>query len=209
VTSRTFVVGDDLYRVQRRPGHPHVIVNDGYRGLRVIEPRAEIDIARVPFPADYGRFGVVGEWCFRADGQQALVLDEDNRLACWLSLGQDLASFMLEYPPLRGLFDLRYSWEGNALWLKAGKSEGLLQLSWDGNRPALTPVSSIAARTQVPGWRNAVEQLPTQGTNVLRVESDRRRMLYHRYSPDPAMVGIYSWRRKKSSRLPPMMGVCS
>ncbi len=195
---RTVAGTGEVYQVQRRPGQPHVVVNDGYRGLRVIDPWREQDVLRLPFSPGYDPAGVVDAWCFRADGRAALVMSETGRRACLLPLSEDGVSHDLTGPEATSLTDLRYVWEDDSLWLTVGKSYAFWHLQEQPDTARLVEASGIAVRRAHPRWRRAIDELPTQGASVLRIEPDTARLLYHDYSTEPGRIGVASWTDERS-----------
>jgi hypothetical protein len=186
-------IAGDVYKIQRRPMHNHIVINNGYQGLRVIDPWTGNDVLGVDFTKDYDNSGIVDEWCFRADGQVILVLNEESRAACWLSLEGGGLSYDLKCPPLNRLIDLRYLWEGDSFWITGGKSYSFFQLQWQDSVPAFVESSGIKARIAHRAWRQALDRLPDSKCNVLRVESDKSQILYHHFSEKPGRVGAVSW----------------
>jgi hypothetical protein len=192
--AREFTLEGDLYQVQRRPMHPHIVVNDDYRGIRVLDPWSGTDVLRVGFTEEYRASGVISGWCFRSDGASVLVLNEAPRTACWLPLDPDGCSFNVACPPLRRVADLRYLWEGDSFWITGGKSHDFYEQRWERGLPNFVASGGLKARIDHPNWRRALECLPLDGCNVERVESDNSQMLYHYFAASPERVGMVAWR---------------
>jgi hypothetical protein len=78
---RSFTIQGEIYMVQRRPMHPHIVVNDNYQGIRVLDPWMGTDAIEVGFTQGYDSYGTIDAWCFRSDGKALLILNEDSRLS--------------------------------------------------------------------------------------------------------------------------------
>ena len=188
-----FTVPGDVYRVQRRPTFDQIVINDDYKGVRVLNPWTGADLIRAGFTAEYGESGIISEWCFRADGNSVLVLNEKPRSACLISLESSTSRNVL-CPPLRLVTDIRYVWEGDSLWITGGKSHDFYELQWHGETPAFVASGGLRARLAHPAWRRALEGLPVDQSHVERVEPDRSRLLYHVFVDTPGRVGMIDWR---------------
>jgi hypothetical protein len=188
-----FPLAKDVYKVQKRPGHCQIVVNNGYQGIKVIDPWSGTEVIEVSFTANYADSRVISEWCFRADGEAILLLNEENRKACWLALDSSGKLYDLDCPPFKIITDLRYIWEDDLFWITSGKSYKFFQLQWQDGLPMFVESSGIKARIAHRAWRQALDRLPVEGCNVLRVEPDKSQMLYHHFSASPGQVGVVSW----------------
>ena len=185
-------IAGDAYKLQRRPRHPHVVINDSYQGLRIIDPVARQDVLRHPYPKRFLESPVASEWCLRSDGGAVLVLSAETRTACLLLLAED-RSFDLDAPELRSIHDIRYIWDERSFFVTGGKSQNFFELIWRDGAPSFVPADSLRVRTAHPLWRRAIDQLPIDGCNVLRVEPDESRVLYYKFAPEPGELGTLSW----------------
>jgi hypothetical protein len=191
-----FSLSTDIYIIQRRPFHSHIVVNDGYQGIRVVNPWSKKDVFQVGFAETYDKSGIINAWCLRADGKIAVVFNEESRTACWLPLEEGAISFDFECPPLRRIMDLRYFWEGDSFWITGGKSYGFFKLQWQDNKPKFVESSGREAWTSNRSWCRALNQLPSNQCNVIRVEPDQGQMIFHDFSTSPGSVGVVSWHDK-------------
>jgi hypothetical protein len=107
---KTLSVEGQITMLQRRPKHSHVVVNDRYQGIRVLNPWRGTEVLRVGFTDGYDSSIVNNGWCFRSDGNAVLVLHEESRTASLLELTTDRPSHDLPSPPLPKILDLRYIW---------------------------------------------------------------------------------------------------
>jgi hypothetical protein len=190
---REVPLSGDVYRVQRRPSHQQLLINDGYQGLAAVDPWSGAEPSRWGLPAGYDESGIIDAWCLRADGRAALVLSAEPRTAAWLSLEAG-PCFDMPAPPLKQVTDLRYLWEEDTFWLSGGKSLVFFQLAWRDGRPVFERASSIEARKQRTAWRVALDALSVERCTVLRVEPDQGRMLYIDASEGAERMGVVSWR---------------
>lgn len=186
----TQLLAGDIYRMQRRPGTGQLVVNDDYRGLRVIDPWLASDPIYLPFPTDYDSAGIIDIWCFRADGSAALVISSENGAAAWISLQEPGQAHALTYPPQRKAVGIRYVWDDTLLLIDTSGS--FLELVWTDGQPSLVPRASIDVRLRHRAWRQALERLPTL-CNVLRHEPDRARLLYYDHAAQPERIGVINW----------------
>ncbi|GEM_PF-3202707 len=186
----------DVYRIQRRPGTAQLILNDNYQGLRVFDPWSASNNIQAAFPDGYDSTGIVHVWCFRADGQAALVLNAESHIAAWmpLSLTDPHAGQAFMFPAAYNPLHVRCLWEDDTL-LITDKSQSFLRLVWSDGQPTLIPSTSLDVRIQEPIWRRALDRLP-QACTILRQEADTQRMLYYEYTEQLARIGIISWRNQ-------------
>jgi hypothetical protein len=191
----------DVYRVQRRPSHRQLIVNDNYQGIAILDPWRNAEPERVRFMPGFAGAEVIDGWCFRADGQAALVLNEEQRTGAWLSLVGG-PSFDLAAPPLRVVTDLRYFWERDDFWLSGGKAFAFFHLTWRDERPTFEKASSIEVRKRQTAWRQSLDSLSVESCTVLRVEPDQGRMLFHDAADGSGRIGVVSWRGGESWSIP-------
>ncbi|MEH2110511.1 hypothetical protein [Nostoc sp.] len=197
-----FVIAGDIYKVQRRPMHSHIVINNNYQGIRVVDPWNGNDLLQVDFTEGYSNSGIINEWCFRADGQAVLILNEEHRTASLLSLESNLPSYSLLCPSVQRVIDLRYIWEKNLFWITGGKSYAFFHLEWQGDIPIFVERSGMQARIAHRSWRRALDKLPVSNCNVLRVEADKSQMLYHDFSEKSGQVGVVSWQDEISWSAP-------
>lgn len=190
----TLVIQDDLYKLQRRPQQGHVVVNNGYGGVEVIDPWRGVVVAEASFTPVFKNPGIISEWCLRADGGAVLVLNADTRNACLLFFEAGAASYDVACPDLAAIHDLRYLWDDDEFWLTGGGSYGFWRMQWEADGPVFRETSGMQARLAQPAWRRVVERLPIDGCKVLRVEADRSQMLYHQFGREPAGMGRANWR---------------
>ena len=189
-----FTIEGEIYLVQRRPMHPHVVVNNKNQGIRVLDPWRGIDILQVSFTEKYDSSGMINGWCFRADGKAVLVLNEETRNACLLPLEAEGSSYDLKCPPLREIIDLRYVWENDSFWLTGGRSFAYFNLQWQDGEPVFVERGGIYGRKEHRAWCQALDQIQVLSSQVLRVEPDKAQMIYYDSSKHPETIGVLSWR---------------
>ncbi len=193
-----FAITGDIYKVQRRPMHSHIIINNNYQGIKVIDIWNGNNLLQVDFTEGYSDSGIIDDWCFRADGQAILTLNEECRTASLLSLEIDKSSYSLSCPSVQRVMDLRYLWVGDLFWITGGKSYGFFHLQWHDNMPIFIESSGMQARIAHRDWRRALDKLPVSTCNVLREEPDKSQMLYHDFSEKPGQIGVISWQHEIS-----------
>ncbi|HAG81209.1 MAG TPA: hypothetical protein DCL61_08560, partial [Cyanobacteria bacterium UBA12227] len=190
---RSFTIEGEIYRLQRRPMHSHIVVNDNYQGIRVLDPWIGTDVIQVGFTQGYDTYGMIDGWCFRSDGKAVLILNEDSRSACLLSLKAEGVSYDLKCPPLQQIIDLRYLWENDSLWLTGGKSFAYFNLQWQDGELAFVEKARVNARIANTAWCRALGTIQVLNSQVLRVEPDKAQMLYYDSSKQPETFGVLSW----------------
>jgi hypothetical protein len=189
----TFVIEGDVYKVQRRPMHGEIVINDDYRGIRIIDVWSGKDVRRLRFPNRDARPTIITEWCFRSDGEWSLIFSAESAMGWLMSLGPDRRAWVLDVSGVGSLHDLRYIWHGDSFWMTAGKSQRFFTLEWGDEVRGLVERSSIEVRAKHPGWRRAVDLLPPDRYNVLRVQPDESRLLYHEFAGPQTRVGVVDW----------------
>jgi hypothetical protein len=189
--SITHRIEGSIYRLQRRPGHRDVVVNDGDRGLRVIEPMSGTEIARAAFSTGYGQDRSIAAWCFRADGAMAMSFSASGSGALLSFTGEP--SRDLTAPGRLPLDDLRYSWAADQpLFVQNGLEFWVLRFGEASS--TFTALPAIQVRVQAPSWRKAIEDVPPLRSRVLRNEPDCSRMLAYVYETPPGELVALSWR---------------
>ncbi len=199
---RSFTIEGEIYMLQRRPMHPHIVVNDNYQGIRILDPWLGTDVIQVIFTQGYDTYGAKSGWCFRSDGKAVLVLNEVTRNACLLSLEAEGSSYSLKSPPLRKTTDLRYVWENDSFWLTGGKSFAYFNLQWHDGEPIFVERGGIYARIEHRAWCQALDQIQVLSSQVLRVEPDKAQMIFYDSSKHPETIGVLSWRDKTKWSVP-------
>lgn len=197
---QTFGVEGQITMLQRRPGHSHIVVNDRYQGIRVLDPKLGTEVQRVAFAEGYDRSGIINGWCLRSDGDAVLVLHEKSRTASLLSLTSNEPSYDLPAPPLPKIADLRYIWEDNSFWLTGGNSFAFFNLLMSNGRPTFVKKPSIRARRAHRAWCKALDELQVLTSEVLRVETDKKRLIYYDSTVEPEQIGVLTWRQGLSSQ---------
>jgi hypothetical protein len=192
----------DVYVAQRRPAHRQIVINDDYRGIKLVEPRTGRELPGAPVPDGFRSSGVIDAWCFRADGGSVLVMSNESRAAALISLEAGGHSVDLIRPPFKTVSDIRYLWEGDSLWMAGGKSFGFFQLVSRDGEWSFQEVSSMVLRRAHPHFRRAVDRLPIGSCNVLRVEPDERRLAFHEWSGEPGRIGVMSYHDETAWSVP-------
>lgn len=198
-----FEVSADVYRMQRRPNGTDIIVNDGYRGLRAIDPWNGEDTARVPFPAELGDSSVISGWAFRADGELVVVFNDEARRGCVVSLAEG-TSRAIAHPPWSVTTGMPYDWRGDTLWMKDPDAFAFATLDTevglivedDGNR-------ALQMNRQ---WRRALDRMRRAGAVSVRVEPELAQALVVADAETPR-VGRIGWVDQAEIMVPARPGV--
>lgn len=189
-----FFLDSDIYRMQRRPLHRQIVVNDDYRGIRAIDLQTGEEVVQSAFSDRYDESGIIHAWCFRADGEAVVVFNEDSRTACWLSLAPSGPVHDVDCSVLQSFTDLRYFWEGDSFWLTSGKFFGFFKLQWqDEGLLKFVAAEGKEARDAHRAWCRALDRIPLYRCNVERVEPDLAQLLFHDFSEPPGRVGLANW----------------
>lgn len=197
-----FHLDGEIYRLQRQPGQPHIVVNGGYRGVVVLDPWTATEVLRTPFTKGYNSAGIISEWCFRSDGKAVLVLHDESRTGALLSLEQPNHGHDVSPPPLRQIADIRYIWEEQSFWMTGGKSFAFFHLQWQEEKPIFVETAGIRARKAHTEWCRTLDRLPVLDSHVLRVEPDMRRMIYYDSSQSPERISVVSWGHESTWSVP-------
>lgn len=185
------------YLMHRRPRHPEVVLNDGDRGLFLLNLQSGQRSRTIPYSPEYTRSGPITQWCFQDDGNAALLINVEDLTGCYLTLdGTVRHDVVLPFPSVR---DVRYLWHGESLWLTSGPARPWHRLMWIGGKPTLADVSRLKVRAAELSWWRALQELPSRST-VLRVESDHDRFLLHQRGSEPG-VGVLSWSEPETAVL--------
>lgn len=190
-------IDTSCYRMHRLPGQDAVVLNDGYKGVFLLDLTLRKRSRTIPFSPAFAASGVVTQWCLRADGSAAIVVDAEARTACYLTLdGTERHDLDLPFDRVR---DLRYSWNGASLWLTNGALWPWLRLTWRAGTPSFVEVSRLQVRAAEPAWWTALRLVP-DGSTVERNEPTQGRMLLHEFGPSPTL-GVISWSDTEPARL--------
>lgn len=186
----SFELEADIYRLGRRANHQEIVVNDGYQGVRILDPWQGRTIAQIPFTAAYARSGAITGWCLRADGDAMAVFDDDERRGCWLSLVGGVASD-IEHVPWPRTGSMPYDWRGDTLWLKDPDGFCFASLRQTGSGWEVTEREGHDVLQENRGWRRATDRLRRIGAYCTRVEPDHGRMLIA--GTESPFVGTIGW----------------
>lgn len=181
------------YMLQRRPMHPHIVINNKYEGISILEPWSGKQVLQVNFPSCYDPYGIIDGWCFRSDGKAVLTFNKQSSTACLLSLEINGASYNFESPKLQNFADLRYIWENNSFWLTGGKSLGYFNLIWQEGLPVFVQKGGIKATIAHKNWRSLVGGINCFKATVLRLQTDLSQILYYDASEQPPDIKISNW----------------
>jgi hypothetical protein len=196
-----FELESDVYRVQRRPGHNQLVVNDDYRGLLVVDPWRGEMLARIQFADSYASSGAIDSWCLRADGDAAVVFNDGDQRACWFSLA-DHATCNVAHPSWRITTGMPYDWRGDTLWLKDPDASAFVSLRREGSNLMLAKQDRFDVLQENRAWLRTLDGMGRTGARCLRVESDRARFLFIAAKADASCVGIVGWLDQPELRLP-------
>jgi hypothetical protein len=198
-----FEIRADVYRMHRRVGEPQIVVNDDYRGLRVIDLWSGEDVARFPFPEERQGFGVIDAWAFRADGDLAAVFEDESRSACIVSL-RDGTRQAIEHPSWPVTTGMPYHWRGDTLWLKDPESFAFAAL--DPRTGAFTEDDGLRALQTNRAWRRALDRMRRRSAACERVEPELEQFLVIVHGDHPH-VGRIGWADQPDRLHPTIRGV--
>lgn len=179
----------DAYRMQRRPGSRHLVVNDGNSGVLVIEPSTGQEIARVAVPRKDVDAGLVEWWYFSDDGRMMAVQDERGTLTL-IPLVSSVPSAVRSVElgiPQRGW---PYLWDESLIL--ADDHFRFLEIAFDGHTVQVVARPSVEIRRKHVRWRAALDRLPA-GSTILRVSPDDGSLVYANSLEPPSILGILRW----------------
>ena len=196
---KCFEVEGEIYKLQRRPQHPHIVVNHGNQGIQIVDLLQQSVVRQLSFAPGYDPYGIIDAWCLSADGCTALILDDQSQTVCWLSLEAPETAFDLEGPSWTGDYvNFGYLWE-DSLWLIGGIGRVNFNIQWEDDRPVLVEQKSIYARKANRVWRKAMDQISFSSFNninnfqVLRVEPDRKQIIFYSDADSFETVTVSNW----------------
>jgi hypothetical protein len=76
---------EDVYKLQVRSGYPHLLLNSGYTGIRIVSCPSGESLKLIAFPESIESF-TLDTWLVSPDGQQSYLFSRDETFA----LGVDL-----------------------------------------------------------------------------------------------------------------------
>lgn len=167
----------DIYLMRRRAGHAQVILNDAYRGLRVVDPWDGSEVARVPFSEQFRQGGgAVALLYVRADGLQALAADFEGPCGALMDLTGGAPTDVL-MPPSGDARSAAHVWDERGLVCADTRLERFYEME----AGRLSKASSLQVRKARPGWRRALHENTFPSGSVARVYNDERAAVtYHR-----------------------------
>ena len=166
----TFDLEADVYRMQRRPQHAQLVLNDEYTGVRVVDAYTGGDVQRVAFPAGYS--GTIDAWCLRADGDELIACDAGGN-AVYVSL-RDGHSLALPQISWMDVTAMAYDWRGDTLWLGDPRALRFATFARGELREA-DPFNALQANR---AWRRALDRLRRADGSVCRVDPERGELVY-------------------------------
>ncbi|HUQ07187.1 MAG TPA: hypothetical protein VM261_32070 [Kofleriaceae bacterium] len=200
----SFDVRGDIYRMHRRPNAPHVVVNDDYRGVRVIDPRSGEDYSRVAFSPDYAASGIVNGWAFSADGDLVATFDDDAQRGCLLSLAKGTRR-VISHPGWISTFAMPYDWRDGTLWLHDAESFSFASI--DASTGITTGDDGFRALQENRSWRRALDRMRRMNAGSVRVEPELAHSLVI-IEGDGKRVGRIGWADQPDLVVAAPSGVC-
>lgn len=182
-------LGGDIYRLQRRPQHQEVVINDRYQGVLAVNIWTGKREIQVPFGQGYDSSGFIDAWCFRDDGNAVIVMHEEGRYASWLSLDPGKQSYEIEAARFDRLFNLRYLWHGDLFLIGKRFGEARYTLQAEQGHPVFMEVTLAEALTLSPDWLCVQSGVSSHGHTVERIMPEESRLVWHRFQP-PERVGV-------------------
>lgn len=76
---------EDVYKLQVRSGHPHLLLNSGYTGIRIVSCPAGESLERIDFPEPIESF-TIDTWLVSPDGQTSYLFSRDETFALRVDL---------------------------------------------------------------------------------------------------------------------------
>lgn len=183
---------NDMYRMHRRPGHPHIILNDAYKGVKIVDPIENKVISEHIFPEPYGPGGIIDNWFFSADGNKMLVVAEDDHRIALIDFKEDQASCMIEYPPVKMMSNITYLWNDTFLF-ESGLMREYFLLKKTDNAYSFIHQKSIDVRIRYASWRNTADQIYRNDWITHTVDSNTGDILYFDYQSNHQKIGIINW----------------
>lgn len=182
----------DITFLQRRPGHHDLVANDEDRGLLLIDPwRGEI-VARRPFTDNVAGTGRVDSWCLRADGELAIVFNDERQTGCLVRFDGGSPS-EVQHPSWSQTEAMPYDWRGDDLWLKNPRlfEFGVIRSK---AHAVFVPQSGFEVLQENRNWRRAIDRMRRADAYCAHVEPDHGRMLWVS-SPEGGQprIGAVSW----------------
>jgi hypothetical protein len=186
-----FEIDAEIFRIQRRPGHDEIVANDGLLGLQIIDVARGTTLSRFQFADGFTDGGTFDGWCIRADGDAAVVFNDDARTACWFSF-RDRSVSLLEHPSWPITINTPYDWRGDTLWLKDPDS---FQFGAIRHAEGCAVFKELDGHELLQGnreWRRALDRLRRTDGRCMRTQPDRARLLYAVPAPT-STFGMIGW----------------
>jgi hypothetical protein len=185
----------DIYKIQRLPLSTHLVINNKYEGVKVIDPwQNGAEMLNISFSKNYLSRGSIDGWCFRSDGKAILVMDEQNNYSASLLFLESGEKYDLAYPPFKHLQDLRYCWEKDSFWLTGGHSSDVYKLEWQKGIPTFVESTSIKARAEQRDWKQALGKILTYTSNVYTLHTDLGQIVYQSKVNGENRIGMVNWK---------------
>lgn len=188
-----FLFPFNIYRAQRRPGHPHIFVNKGTQGISIFDTGTGAIIDDKGFSAHFDPAGVINAWCLKSDGSALAIFNDDSYTACLVSFKSNVAAVDIAPPPFDSFWDLRYTWDDNICWLTGAKQLTIYYADFNNNTPAFIETGIEEKEKANFQWLTTINKLPVHDYNILRVETDKKQLVFHDYSTMPPQIGAINW----------------
>jgi hypothetical protein len=180
-----FEIDAEVYRMQRRPNHRQVVVNDNYQGVRLLDPRTGAEGPRLAFPFD----GVIDGWSLRADGDVMISFNDEERCAAEADLLRG-TSRIVAHPPWRSTVGMPYDWRGDHLWMKDPESHSFASLD---DERGIEDDDGMRALQTNRAWRRATDRMRRLDATCRCVEPELGRALISSFDGTDSRIGIISW----------------
>ena len=192
-------VGGDVHRLQRRPGHREIIVNDAGRGLRVIDPWNTTERGRIAFAPGYEDSGQIHAWFVHGGGECVAVFAASGAGSLLWLTGQRSADLRAPGPLVE---NPAYCWDADGALLVRADASAFWTLRLDGDAAAIELIGALEARKRARSWMKVLDELRPLRSRVLRVEPDAGRMLGYDYATTPGHLVALAWRDPSAIRVP-------
>ncbi|GAB4211019.1 MAG: hypothetical protein OHK0022_45070 [Roseiflexaceae bacterium] len=187
-----YTIEGDTYRLHHRPNYAHIVINNDYKGVAVVDPLSNVTVAERNFPEGYSSSGVIDHWLFSADGSKLLAVCEDDRSIALIDLIDSQGSSLVEYPPVDISINTAYIWN-ETLIFASGMVSQYFALEKQKDTFTFTEKRSIDIRLQYPGWRRAVDQVYSNKWSLGRIDSNLSTLWYYDSHSSPSALGMLNW----------------
>lgn len=194
----------DLFLMERRPHRPHIIINDDYRGLRVIDPFKGEEVLKIPYGGVFTPDGIANAWAVCADGDHVVAFNDEVKQACLLSLESESVQ-PVSHPPWTATAGMPYDWRGDVLWMK--DPDAFAFALFDVRSGRLEADDGMRALQTNRAWRRAIDRMRRLEASCLRVEPELAQALTIANAVEGTRIGRIGWVEQSEPQVPVADGV--